>query len=464
MLQRLCPSAFIERQPAISEYEALQLKLDRELAEKGSAEAQYNLGTLYLAGQGVPEDVAEALKWFRKAAEQGSAMAQFNLGIMNDQGRSLSQLETDLVARLSASPGDDQVRFALGATQFIRTVEGMSQDLYRYGLRAPKETELFLPFFRFPLPVNPNPEHLDYDKMRSVFQKALNGFLNTDATLAGLGNSEIRLPVHLGLVRLDLNGDGMTSDKESLFALFNASLGGNQIPPEAGARFIIAFDRGDAAWLRGYVNLLSALIEFVLAHDGKASFDVSAQMLFPNAKLPNEILNRQGRPISPEFDGMTIADFIAAIHMMHWPVTEPKRMNSALGYLEQMIDLSRESWRYILAETDDEAEWIPSPRQNSGVIPGMPVTQQTVDGWMQFLTELDAILKGQKLVPHWRLAKGINIRRVFLEPKAFDPILWAQGSAALPYVEEGPVTDTQTWWQIMEMFKGNFLGFAVWFN
>jgi hypothetical protein len=53
---------------------------------------------------------------------------------------------------------------------------------------------------------------------------------------------------------------------------------------------------------------------------------------------------------------------------------------------------------------------------------------------------------------------------VFTEPTPFDPILWAQGSAALPYLEDGSLTDAETWGRIMMMFEGNFLGYAVWFN
>ena len=129
-----------------------------------------------------------------------------------------------------------------------------------------------------------------------------------------------------------------------------------------------------------------------------------------------------------------------------------------------MVAMSRESWRYILAETDDEAEWIPSPNQKNGVLPRATVTQQTVDGWTTFLDEFDAILAGKKLIPHWRLDKGINLRRAMLEERVFDPILWVQGSAALPFLEDGPVTDTQTWDRVMNMLEGNFLGYAVWFN
>jgi len=55
-----------------------------DLATAGNADAQYNLGVLYGRGAWkhfeVPQDYAEAVKWFRLAAEQGHANAQFDLG------------------------------------------------------------------------------------------------------------------------------------------------------------------------------------------------------------------------------------------------------------------------------------------------------------------------------------------------------------------------------------------------
>ena len=53
-----------------------------DLAEKGDAEAQNNLGVMYDYGEGVPKDYAEAVKWYRKAAVQEYAEAQTNLGFM----------------------------------------------------------------------------------------------------------------------------------------------------------------------------------------------------------------------------------------------------------------------------------------------------------------------------------------------------------------------------------------------
>ena len=54
----------------------------RPLAERGDAEAQCALGFLYLNGQGVPPDAAEAGRWYQLAADQGHALAQGNLGAM----------------------------------------------------------------------------------------------------------------------------------------------------------------------------------------------------------------------------------------------------------------------------------------------------------------------------------------------------------------------------------------------
>lgn len=45
-------------------------------AEKGNADAQFELGDCYLYGDCVEKNEAEAVKWFTKAAEQGQAEAQ----------------------------------------------------------------------------------------------------------------------------------------------------------------------------------------------------------------------------------------------------------------------------------------------------------------------------------------------------------------------------------------------------
>lgn len=63
----------------------------KPLAEQGDAAAQLLLGSMYLNGEGVPQDFKAALKWNRKAAEQGDADAQYNLGSMYEFGEGVTQ-------------------------------------------------------------------------------------------------------------------------------------------------------------------------------------------------------------------------------------------------------------------------------------------------------------------------------------------------------------------------------------
>jgi uncharacterized protein len=71
--------------------DAVVEKWYRKAAEQGCAEAQNNLGLMYLLGRGVPQDDTTAAKWFRKAAEQGYSSAQNNLGEMRRRGRGVAK-------------------------------------------------------------------------------------------------------------------------------------------------------------------------------------------------------------------------------------------------------------------------------------------------------------------------------------------------------------------------------------
>jgi TPR repeat protein len=88
---------------------ATALRLWRPLAERGLADAQYNLGSMFLEGsRGVRQDDAEAAKWFGLAAEQGHTVAQFNLGVMYRKGKGVPQNDAEAMKwyRLAAEQGD----------------------------------------------------------------------------------------------------------------------------------------------------------------------------------------------------------------------------------------------------------------------------------------------------------------------------------------------------------------------
>ena len=60
-------------------------------AEQGDAHAQFYLGSMFMDGEGVPQDYAEAAKWYWRAANQEDAAAQNNLGVMYENGEGVSR-------------------------------------------------------------------------------------------------------------------------------------------------------------------------------------------------------------------------------------------------------------------------------------------------------------------------------------------------------------------------------------
>ena len=306
-----------------------------------------------------------------------------------------------------------------------------------------------------------------YADVRAGLQLWVDDLTEAEATLAKIKDDGVKMPLHFGQIRLDFDGDGTASDDEVLwkvYARLNAAAG-RQATAEDARAFVVTFDRGDAAWLRGYCHLLMALTEATLAYDGKRLFDRCGHLVFPKTDSQFDKMLRAGKR-EANFDYREIMDLIAAIHLLNFPLAEPKRMPAALEHMKAVIALSRESWKSYLAETDNDHEWVPNPKQDT-VMPGGKVTPEMVDGWMKFLGEADDLLAGKKLVPFWRgdePGKGLNLRKVFSEPRDFDLVLWAQGTAAFPYLEDGPVTDAETWRRFQRVFQGEFIGFAFWFN
>ncbi len=70
------------------------LAIFQPLAEAGDPEAQFFLGSMYFAGQGVPRDHAKEAKWMQRAADQGFGWAQNMLGRMYSTGRGVEQDDT----------------------------------------------------------------------------------------------------------------------------------------------------------------------------------------------------------------------------------------------------------------------------------------------------------------------------------------------------------------------------------
>ena len=253
----------------------------------------------------------------------------------------------------------------------------------------------------------------------------------------------MKLPIELGLIRFDVDGDGKPDAKLLDFAA--PYVGGVQNLPKY-AHLMTSFDASDACWFRGYCHLLMAQAEIVLTYDGQEIFDSTAHIFFANPTTPYAFLAKsQGNDFYNLSNRVDQVDVIALIHLTRMPVKEKQRGAKALSHLEKVISLSRETWKLVLAETDNDHEWLPGPKQD-GVL-GVKVSQEMIDSWHLFLDESEAILQGKHLIPCWRKAdsRGVNLRKAFTDPGPFDLVLWIQGTAAAPYLEAVTMTSKDTW-------------------
>jgi TPR repeat protein len=111
-------------------------------ANSGDADAQFYLGTLYVNGQGVSPDDAQAAVWYRKAAEQGYGPAElataiayrYALGVAQDQKQAAEWF------RKAADQGSAEAQFTMG--DLYGFGEGVSQDFAQAAAWYRKAAEL----------------------------------------------------------------------------------------------------------------------------------------------------------------------------------------------------------------------------------------------------------------------------------------------------------------------------------
>ena len=107
----------------------------RPLAEKGDADAQFNLGQAYRLGRGVPTNLGAAQTWFERSAKQGHVDAETTLGLLlfqnNEQSDGLKWLKK------AADQNEPRAELVYGTALF--NGDGVTQDPllgYAYVSRA----------------------------------------------------------------------------------------------------------------------------------------------------------------------------------------------------------------------------------------------------------------------------------------------------------------------------------------
>lgn len=367
---------------------------------------------------------------------------------------------TELRLESLRSPTDQEL-FALGGVRFLATVEQALQIRWRAGLT---DRMGMIPFLRLPMDENPAPGPFDPKAVAGLFRAVVSGMNSAQMPLSMIPEtSDFGLDISLGDLWFDINANGSRDPGEDLVQVTGAAILGQEV---RGAAPVIRFDVADAAWLSAYTHLLAGISQVVLAYDPTASI---GRVMDTKARLAE---------LSPSAPG-GMDDGFGEFADIAFVVIDALRQNpdrdsllSAHAQFLKMVSDNRAFWARVARETDNDREWLPNDRQQSAL--GVAVPQGTGEAWMAVLNDFEALLKGEKLAPYWRLGSddpapgtetaGIDIGRLFLDPAPIDLAGWIQGSAALPYASKGPLVSGASWQAFDDMVSGDAMLFTIFLN
>ena len=355
-----------------------------------------------------------------------------------------------MIDRLAANEDlSDAELFTLAGAQFLRGIELALQTRYRVGATQGID---FLPVLRLNLPTNPNAEPFSGAMIETIFADL---DVQMDAARATLDqiddDAQFTASIDLSSVWMDANADGEHQDDEQLLSIGAIAIGGRQAMGALEAmpgNLVIDFDQSDAAWLNAYTHLLSGTSDMVLAFEPSAIID---DVMRAGAEL--DALSARANLGFTGDDGRW-ADIIAAAIRVFEQQPDSDRTQSARLHWLAVVSQNRTFWQRVGAETDQAREWIPNDAQTSGL--GIDFPDGTGPAWLAVLDDLEALLEGDLLAPHWRLgtqgaSHGINIRTMLDAPQSYDLLEIIQGAGILYAVEQGEVISNTNWRQFQNL-------------
>ncbi|ROU01158.1 hypothetical protein [Histidinibacterium lentulum] len=358
------------------------------------------------------------------------------------------------LASLSAPSPDD--RFALGGVRFLRSIERALQLRYRYGISPDLD---MLPVLRLPIPPNPAPETFDPAAIDRLFAEIEGDMAGAIAALDTIADDDdVGVIVDIGDLWLDIDGSGTAGPGESLPEIIGWTLGmplNDTLPPPE-----IRFDTADAAWLSAYAHQITAWSHIVRALSPTAAI---TEVLASAAEF-DRINSEVGGFAARDAQFGTFIDLAAIVLGAIEQRPHPAHSRAALDHLQQMTADNRVFWARVSAETDNDREWIPNDRQTS--VLGLEFPAGTAQSWQAVLKEIELVLRGERLLPYWRLGDGagLNLRAILEDPPEIDIIALIQGSALLPYVETGPLMSGEAFRRFDQLVQGQSVLFAIVLN
>jgi len=225
-----------------------------------------------------------------------------------------------------AASGDTEAAFGVGSIKLTLALEHFVQTLYTHGFDLPNGRAAGIE--QPAIPQNPAPEPFDYDGVRAMLSTLVTEIDDARASFDAAGKSgDYVIDINPLKVAIDANGDGRSDPGESLAGLMafsmHTSIDDVLAPPNGAPHLdVIGFDRADAYWLAGYTEVIAAQADFLLAHDFSSFVNATFHRFFPKAGFPMQAYAEGGQLMFDAETDTGIADLIAAIHTISWPVTD----------------------------------------------------------------------------------------------------------------------------------------------
>ncbi len=175
----------------------------------------------------------------------------------------------------------------------------------------------------------------------------------------------ISLELCLACWEIDWNANGRVDSRDRRLLQLEEDADGEPIPDEDPRRTpTFRFDHGDVAWARAFVAFQRAALDALLAYDWTEIALIAAR----RSERPDEIV----------------------IHLVDAGRIAAARERILEGLAQS--DLSR---RQYLAETDDDREWVPNPRQKDHPMP-LPIDQAVYDTWEGVVGDVERMVEGKE--------------------------------------------------------------------
>lgn len=231
--------------------------------------------------------------------------------------------------------------------------------------------------------------NINHRYLRSTLDQAREALTAVDADLAAAQQDGIYLGFRLACWKVDWNHNGRIDRRDAMVFQIEVGADGKELPRDDPRRKpVFRFDVGDVAWARAFVNFQRAFFELLTAYKW-TEIDKLAFGLLRN-RPPQEVVIR---------------------------MADPQRVKQAKRFILAGLGFADAARKAYLAETDDDREWLPNPRQKNHPMP-LPVDDALYETWKLLVGDLTRLVRGDEGLSVQALAQ-LGDHKWAVPPKGF---------------------------------------------